>query len=146
LLDGARPQSVTAVVQTIKPDIYPRVDDEATIIVTYPETQDIIQASWNWPFGRNDMSVYGKVGYLHADNARDMRVRLPGESAERQETTAQILMPSRDPLTYLIQVLNGNIDPAGGLYFVDINVVAMEILDAAMESVRLGATVYLSEE
>jgi len=146
LLDGARPQSVTAVVQTIKPDIYPRVDDEATIIVTYPKAQGIIQASWNWPFSRKDMSVYGKVGYLHADNATDVRVRLPGESAEQRETAAQILAPSGDPFTYLAQVLNGNIDPAGGLYSAEINMVAMEILDAALESVRLGATIFLSEE
>jgi len=27
------------------PDIYPKVDDEATIIVTYPHAQAIIQAS-----------------------------------------------------------------------------------------------------
>jgi len=45
LMDGRRPDSVTAVTQHIKPDIYPRVDDEATIILTYPNAQAIIQAS-----------------------------------------------------------------------------------------------------
>ena len=37
LMDGQRPISVTATTQQIKPDIYPRVDDEATIILTYPK-------------------------------------------------------------------------------------------------------------
>jgi predicted dehydrogenase len=35
LMDGQRPQTVTAVTQQIKPNIYPHVDDEATIILTY---------------------------------------------------------------------------------------------------------------
>ena len=46
LMDGARPQSVTAVTQQIKPQIYPRVDDEATIVLKYPQAQAIVQASW----------------------------------------------------------------------------------------------------
>ena len=44
-MDGRRPATVTAVTQQFKPDIYPRVDDEATIILTYPRAQAIIQAS-----------------------------------------------------------------------------------------------------
>src|SRR6266566_4681715 len=58
LMDGQRPTSVTAVTQQIKPEIYPRVDDEATIILTYPKAQAILQPSWNWPFDRKDMEVY----------------------------------------------------------------------------------------
>src|SRR5579863_8456086 len=62
LMRGERPQTVTAVTQQIKPNIYPRVDDEATIILTYPKAQAILQASWNWPFDRKDMEVYGRTG------------------------------------------------------------------------------------
>jgi predicted dehydrogenase len=50
LMDDARPTSVTAVTRRFKPEIYPRVDDEATIVLEYPGAQAIIQASWNWPF------------------------------------------------------------------------------------------------
>ena len=50
LMDNQRPVSVTAVTQQIKPNMYPNVDDEATIILEYPNAQAIIQASWNWPF------------------------------------------------------------------------------------------------
>ena len=42
LMNGQRPQTVTAVTQQIKPEIYSRVDDEATIILTYPKAQAII--------------------------------------------------------------------------------------------------------
>ena len=50
LMDDARPIAVTAVTQRFQPDVYPRVDDEATILVEYPSAQGIIQASWNWPY------------------------------------------------------------------------------------------------
>jgi len=49
LKQGQEPVAVTAVTRHFKPDIYPKVDDEATIIVSYPDAQCIIQASWNWP-------------------------------------------------------------------------------------------------
>ena len=68
LMNGEQPVSVTAVTQQFKPDIYPRVDDEATIVVTYPSAQCIIQGSWNWPFGRKDMEVYGQTGYVISVN------------------------------------------------------------------------------
>ncbi|MDZ7604589.1 MAG: Gfo/Idh/MocA family oxidoreductase [Cyclobacteriaceae bacterium] len=59
LMDGQKPISVTAVTQQLKPDIYPNVDDEASIILTYPTCHAIIQASWNWSYGRKDTEVYG---------------------------------------------------------------------------------------
>ena len=85
LMDNQRPLTVTAVTQRIKPAIYPRVDDEATILVEYPKAQGIIQASWNWPFGRKDLEVYGATGYAIATGGNSLRVRLPKE-AERTET------------------------------------------------------------
>ena len=78
LMDGERPQSVTAVTQQIKPQIYPRVDDEATIILKYPQAQAIVQASWNWPFDRKDMEVYGQSGYVITVKKEDIRVSARG--------------------------------------------------------------------
>ncbi len=64
LMHGESPLSVTAVTQTDKPEIYPRVADESTIILRYPKAQAVLMGSWNWPFGRKDMEVYGATGYL----------------------------------------------------------------------------------
>ena len=82
LMDGQRPQTVTAVTQQMKPEIYSRVDDEATIILTYPKAQAIVQASWNWPFGRKDMEVYGQTGYAITVAGNDIRVRRGGQNSE----------------------------------------------------------------
>ena len=80
--DNQRPLTVTAMTQRIKPAIYPRVDDEATILSS-TEAQGIIQASWNWPFGRKDLEVYApRVCDRHRQ--RGLRVRLPKER-ERSE-------------------------------------------------------------
>jgi predicted dehydrogenase len=43
LLDGQKPTSVFAVTQQFKPEIYPKVEDEATIVLVYPQTQGIIE-------------------------------------------------------------------------------------------------------
>lgn len=144
LMDGARPLSVTAVTQQIKPHIYPNVDDVATIILTYPQAQAIIQASWNWPFGRKDMEVYGQTGYVIAVNAHTMRVRLPGEKAEQILTLQPRGTPEEDPFAYLAAVVRGEIQVIeGNLWSLSNNVTVVEILDAARQSARTGQTVML---
>lgn len=82
LLQGQRPTSVMAVTQQIKPDVYPKVDDEATIVLTYPKAQAVIQASWNWPFNRKDMEIYGQTGYVFTLDGKRMRTRFKGQKDE----------------------------------------------------------------
>ena len=100
LMDDARPTTVTAVTQRIKPDIYPNVDDEATIILTYPQAQAIIQASWNWPIDRKDMEIYGRTGQAITVGQKSLRVRLPGKPEEIRAGP-----PTRDPRGRLPRLL-----------------------------------------
>jgi predicted dehydrogenase len=141
LMDGQRPQTVTAVTQQIKPDIYPKVDDEATIIITYPKTQAILQASWNWPFDRKDMEVYGRTGSVFTIRNDDVRVRLP---RGREETKAgkALASPYDDQISYLRGVVldGAKVEP---LSSIETNVTVVEILDAARESAKSGKTVHL---
>lgn len=144
LMDGERPLSVTAVTQTFKPDLYPNVDDEATILVTYPEAQGVIQASWNWPFNRKDMEVYGRTGYVHADNATELRVRLEEDAAEGHATVDALPAHLADPFAYFASVVRGATAPEGSLSSLSVNMVVMEILDAAVRSAKTGRTIHLS--
>ncbi len=141
LMDGQRPTSVMAVTQHIKPEIYPKVEDEATIVLTYPQAQGIIQASWNWPFDRKDMEVYGKTGYVLVPRADVLRVRKPNES-EIESTPPPLTGPDSDPLSYLAAVAGGEIRPTG-LSSLAVNLVVTEILDAARESARTGRRIDL---
>src|ERR1017187_1784173 len=142
LMDGRRPISVTAVVQQIKPDVYPKVDDEATIILTYPHAQAIVQASWNWPFDRKDMEVYGQTGYAITVARDQLRVRRAGGEEERI-TAPPIPPPDDDPINELRAVVLGGLKPQG-LSSLDTNVVVMEILDAARQSAASGKTIELA--
>lgn len=142
LTDGQRPESVTAVTQQIKPQIYSRVDDEATIILTYPRAQAIVQASWNWPFDRKDMEVYGQTGYAITVKRDDIRVRRKGEDREEQIAAKPVPAPYDNSLSYLRAVI---LDGAkeDSLSSLETNVTVTEILDAARRSAQSGKTVRL---
>ena len=140
-MDGQRPTSVFAMTQHIKPDVYPKVEDEATIVITYPKAQGIIQASWNWPFDRKDMEVYGRTGYVLVPRSNLMKVRRPGK-AEEDVTPPALTGPQGDPLTYLAAVVRGEIQPSG-LSSLPVNMVVVEILDAARKSAETGQRIEL---
>ena len=144
LMHGETPLTVTAVVNHDKPQLYPHVDDDATIVLGYPQAQAVIQASWNWPFGRKDMEVYGATGYAITVGADKLRVRHEHDSEEQMTTTNSLPPMERDSLSYLTAVLRGQIEPKGDLTALDTNVVVMQILDAARESARIGKTIPLT--
>jgi predicted dehydrogenase len=137
-----RPLTVTAVSQQIKPDIYPHADDEATIILTYPHAQAIIQASWNWPYNRKDMEIYGSTGSVSTIAANDIAVRLPHEAQATTRAVAPIPAPYNDSLTYLRAVLLDGVKP-DALSSLETNLIVTEILDAARRSASSGQTVVL---
>ncbi|MEP6583298.1 MAG: Gfo/Idh/MocA family oxidoreductase [Ginsengibacter sp.] len=147
LMKGQQPVSVTAIIQHFKPTIYPKVDDEATIIVTYPEAQCIIQASWNWPFGRKDMEVYGSTGYIIATNNTDMRLRSQPDSVEHSiHVSAGDVHVYEDPFSYLADAIRKKIElPENGLYSLKTNLTVMRILSAAKQSAASGKAVYLNK-
>ena len=144
LLKGERPLSVTAVTNQNKPDIYPKVDDEATIILQYPKAQCIIQGSWNWSFARKDMEVYGNKGYAIAVNATTVRQRLAVKSPEETLKIDPRPAPFADPFSVLADVVQGRLKlDKNDLYGLPVNVTVVEILEAAKVSAKTGKTVKL---
>lgn len=141
LMKGERPTSVCAVTQQIKPAIYPKVEDEATIVLTYPHAQGIIQASWNWPYDRKDMEIYGVSGQVLVPKRDLLKVR-SGANPETEEKPAALQGPEADPLSYLAAVVRGQIKPSG-LSSLEVNMVVTEILDAARKSAQTGQRVKL---
>ncbi len=144
LMHGETPETVTAVVNQDKPEIYPKVDDDSTIVLKYRHAQAVIQGSWNWPFGRKDMEVYGATGYAITVAADKLRVRHEHDSDELLTTPAALSEPESNSLSYLAAVLRGQIRDHGDLSALDTNVTVMQILDAARESARSGKSVRLT--
>jgi predicted dehydrogenase len=146
LMNGATPLTVTAITQQIKPDLYPKVDDEATIILTYQKAQVIIQASWNWPYGRKDMYIYGKTGFVFCKDGTNMQLR-EDEKQEIQTLTASSLNIDRnDPFVYFANVIRGNIKMNKyDLSAPATNEIVIKILEAARQSATTGKTVIWKE-
>ena len=139
LMEGKAPIAVTAITRHIKPDIYPNVDDDATIILEYAEATGIIEASWNWPSGIKDLEVYGKTGYLHALNGNTLQER------KKVSYDAVELKPAeyKDNLLYLAAVLRGNVQPGNDLSSLNNNLIVVRILEAARQSAKEGKRIVL---
>jgi predicted dehydrogenase len=142
MMDNQRPLAVTAVTQQLQPDVYPRVDDEATILLEYPKAQGIIQASWNWPVNRKDFEVYGELGLAIATGGAGLRVTLPKEP-EHALTPDPRPADERDSISHLIAVVRGSRKP-NALSSLENNLIVTEILDAARTSARTRTRVPLA--
>jgi predicted dehydrogenase len=132
LMEGRRPTSVVASRSTLKPDRYPNVDDDATIVLTYPGASAAIQASWAWTHDTKEMDLHTERGSIHAGKWDDLTVR------DENGPPSPVRPPSlpatlKDEWTYLRHVVRGEceVDPLSSLEY---NVIVAEILDAARMS------------
>ncbi len=145
MMDNERPLSVVAMTQQFKPEIYAKVDDEATILVEYAKAQGIIQGSWNWGFDRKDFEVYGERA-LAIGSRTALRVRTGiGNSAEPEHAVTPEALPAgeQDSISHLVAVVRGTRKP-NGLSSLQNNMIVTEILEAARESARTNARVVLA--
>ncbi|MEM9663137.1 MAG: gfo/Idh/MocA family oxidoreductase, partial [Planctomycetota bacterium] len=142
LMDGERPTSVHAVTQQLKPDVYPNVDDDATIVLTYPGATAVIQASWAWTHDTKEMDLHAEGYSLHAGKWDDLTLR---EADSEPLAVGELINNSglENEWTYLRRVVRGEcaVDPLSSL---ELNLIATEILDAARESARTGRAVELN--
>ncbi len=144
LMHGVAPDSVMAVTRTFKPELYPKVDDDATIILQYPKAQAVLMPSWNWSFSRKDMEVYGVDGYAITVGPNLVRVRYHGEEVETERRAPQVPKDESNSLDYLAAVLRGKIKGDGDLSSLETNMVVMQILDAGLRSAANGRAVVVT--
>ncbi|MEY4114167.1 MAG: hypothetical protein RLZ76_860 [Bacteroidota bacterium] len=144
LMKGSMPLSVTAVTSQFKPHIYPKVEDEATIILQYPDAQCIIQASWNWPFARKDMAIYGRSGYIITKDNNQMKAKGKVGSETDYKLTAQETNTYTSPFLYFAEAIRKKITiPAFGAYSMENNLIVVKILEAARNAAKTGKTIFL---
>jgi Predicted dehydrogenases and related proteins len=149
LKKGQKPISVTAVTQQLQSENNPKVDDDATILLTYDDSMAILEPSWNWPIGRKDMEIYGLTGAVFADNRNTLRVRMAeGYDGFHEEKMVleERTSPYNDPFSLLAAVVRGKIslDPSD-LTALENNMTVVEILEAAKESAQKGKTITLKK-
>lgn len=141
LLHGQRPLSVYCVTHQHKPSIYPKVDDDATIMVKYPGAIVQIMASWGWPQGRKDMYVYGSKGSIFQKTPTQMETYLDGKNSPLFQAP-ELVHPLNDCFYLLRAVVRGQLTlPPYDLNSLENNFLVVEILEAARKSARTGKPV-----
>ncbi|HEY2348642.1 MAG TPA: Gfo/Idh/MocA family oxidoreductase [Puia sp.] len=139
LMNGKAPVAVTAVTHHLKPLIYPNVEDDATILLEYPDATGIIEASWDWPFGIKDLEVFGTKGYLHAFNGNTLQKR----DKDIYENVPLKPAAYTNNIQYLTDVLSGKLDPGHDLSSLENNLIVVHILESALKSAREGKQIAL---
>ncbi|HYD02157.1 MAG TPA: Gfo/Idh/MocA family oxidoreductase [Phycisphaerales bacterium] len=132
LMNGQRPSTVTAATATLKPALYPRVDDDATIVLTYPGATAVVQASWAWTHDNKEMDLHTERGSVHAAKWNELAVR--DENGPPRSVKPPVRpSPLQDEWSYLRAVVRGGcpVDPLSSLEY---NVIVAEILDDAREA------------
>jgi len=147
LMKGERPAKIQADIRTHDPATYPRVDDDATILVSYKDVVGIINASWSWPFDRKDMHLYGRDGYIFADTATSARYRYAPAKTETTLKPPALSAPCNNPYRYFAAWIRGKVSPAPyDLSSLENNILVVEILDAAKQSAKSLRAVELDSE
>lgn len=138
-----KPQTVYAHSNRLRPEEFPRVEDNATIVLGYPQGVALLEGSWDLPRSFQDLEVFGLDGSVHAVNGK-VEFRPKNSRAPAQEVPLKPLSPENaEPIAQMIHCIENGREPSG-LVGIDINVDVMEIIDAAKESLKSGRAVRLA--
>ncbi|MEM1184754.1 MAG: Gfo/Idh/MocA family oxidoreductase [Planctomycetota bacterium] len=143
LADGRVPDTVSATTRTLKPEMYPRVDDDATITLGYPDRVGVVQASWAWTHDVKETDVFTEAGSLHAGRWNDLTIRDP-DTEPYEGTPLPRPQPFDNEWSYLRAFVRGEceVDPLSSM---ELNRAVVRILDAARRAALTGQTIRLSE-
>jgi predicted dehydrogenase len=144
-----RPEKVCAYTLKLKTAQHNAVDDDATILLEYPDGTAVIQASWDWPMSKGQVQVFGPKGSLLA-NEKDLLYQPAGhEDPAAPDGTPVALQPvpreTSNPIAYFVYCIR-NDKPIEDPVSARLNVGVVEILDAAKESMRTGRAVPMPGE
>ena len=135
-----KPDKVYAHVNHLRPETFPKVEDNATLVLSYKNGVGLFEGSWDLPRGFQDLEVFGLTGSVYM--TRNGVVYQPGRG-EPQPLETPPLPPERaEPIAYMVHAVKSNQD-LDGLVALDINVDVVEIIEAARRSVKTGAAVPL---
>ena len=138
-----RPTKVYAQVNHLRPETFPKVEDNADLLLSYPNGVGIFEGSWDLPSSYQDLEVFGIGGRIYMRNGH-VTLHKSGRDGKDQELPLEQLPPERaDPIAYMVDAIRKN-KPIEGMTALDINVGVTEIIDAAKESIKTGRAFTLS--
>lgn len=138
-----RPERVYAHVNHLRPDVFPKVEDNSTMVLSYQNGVGLFEGSWDLPRSFQEVEVFGLGGSVYLQNANTVEVRKGREAGTPAEVKP--LPPERaNPIAYMVSCINTG-KPIEGLTAIDINVDVSEIIEAAKKSVATGQGVVLGK-
>jgi len=119
--------------------MFPKVEDNADLMLSYPKAVGIFEGSWDLPRGFQDLEIYGLQGSIYMKSgSAELRtgrgtepLELPALPAERAK-----------PISCMVSALESK-RPIEGLTALEINVGVVEIIEAAKMSVKTGKAIPL---
>jgi predicted dehydrogenase len=143
------PESVYATAQHMKPEMFPKVEDNAMIVLNYKDGLAVLEPSWDLPPAqRLGNEIYGMKGSIVGNTIR--RMDAPGSGSNARGTQqpgdpipVTALPPERsEPIAYMVEHIRTK-QPLDGPSSLDLNVQVQEVLEAAKISVQSGRAVPL---
>ncbi len=135
-----KPETVYATVNRLRPGVFPKVEDNADLLLSYRHGVGIFEASWDLPRGFQELEVYGLGGSLWM---REGKAELRVDGQAPRDLPLSPLEPARSsPVAYMVGRMKSH-QPLDGLVALPVNVDVVEILEAAKESVKTGQAVRL---
>jgi predicted dehydrogenase len=137
-----RPQTVYARADHLRPEVFPKVEDNASLVLGYKDGVGLFEASWDLPRGFQDLEVFGNKQSMTMVNGK-VETHKSDRGAEYQPVKIDPLPPERSsPLAYMAHAIETHQAPEG-LVALDINVQVVEIIDAAKQSIQTGKAITL---
>lgn len=135
-----RPESVFAHANQLRPDEFPKVEDNSVFMLNYRRGVAILEGSWDLPRGFQDLEVFGREGSLYMTRAQVEFHKGRGEP----ELLKLDPLPAghEEPIAAMIKQIETG-QEASPLTSLELNAEVVEILDAAKQSIRTGRAVRL---
>jgi predicted dehydrogenase len=135
-----RPETVFAQTNQLRPEEFPKVEDNATIVLNYKQATAILEGSWDLPRSFQDLEVFGRQGSLYMTNGK-VETR-KGREAAKDVPLTPLSPEAAEPIAAMINSIETKTPPKG-MTSIDLNVGVVEIIEAAKESVKTGKAVRL---
>lgn len=133
-----RPETVYAQVNHLRPEEFPKVEDNATIVLHYAQGVAVLEGSWDLPRSFQDLELFGRQGSVYMTS---QKVELRKGRGAVEEVPIKPLAPeAAEPIAAMVHAIESKTAP-GGMTGIDLNAQVVELIEAAKESIKTGRAV-----
>jgi predicted dehydrogenase len=137
-----KPETVYAHVNHLRPETFPKVEDNADLMLGYKHGVGLFEGSWDLPRGYQDLEVFGLKGSVYMEQ-KGVTVQLSKDREGHKVDLTPLPPNESEPIAFMVDHIRRN-KPIEGMTAIDINVSVIEIIDAAKQSIATGRAVQFS--